>query len=199
MVPPKLNFSGIGHAPSHYTWTKVTAFHSNPTTYYWILVGSQWILPLHPFSPCFVQTSPCLPIWSHHHWILLGSHWILLLCSISSCICMHIIRICSNLLRLLFTFILRSFVSFMYIHMRWIEYSTHMTNPIYMHMHCDGTYMFTYIYPFTYMFQIWFPMYITMWSFTCIQLHLFQTTNKNISSTSLIANIKIWIIGSCMH
>jgi hypothetical protein len=100
------------------------------------------------------------------------------------------------------TFVLpmkRSFASFMYIHMRWMEYSTHMTNPIYMHMHYDGTYMFIYIYPFTYMFQIWFPMYITMWSFTCIQLHLFQTTNKNISSTSLIANIKIWIIGSCMH
>jgi hypothetical protein len=29
---------------------------------------------------------------------------------------------------------------------------------IYMYMHCDGTYMFIYIYLFTYMFQIWFPM-----------------------------------------
>ncbi len=26
-----------------------------------------------------------------------------------------------------------------------MEYSTHMTNPVYMHMHCDGTCMFIYI------------------------------------------------------
>jgi len=41
---------------------------------------------------------------------------------------------------------------------------------------------------------------IQVWSFTCIQPHLFKTTNKGMSPTSLIANIQVWIIiGSCMH
>ncbi len=123
------------------------------------------------FSPHFVQTtSPCLPLWSHHYWILLRSHWTLPFHSISSCIRMHIyFRICSNLLGFFVYTNITSFLArylpikrplalFMYIHMRWMECSIHMTNPIYMHMHCDGTYMFIYIYPFTYMFQIWFPM-----------------------------------------
>jgi hypothetical protein len=51
-------------------------------------------------------------------------------------------------------------------------YSSHMTNPIYMYMHCDGTYMFIYIYPFTYMFQILFRMQVAMWPFKCGHLHV---------------------------
>ncbi len=57
-----------------------------------------------------------------------------------------------------------------------------MTNPIYVYMHCDGTYMFIYIYPLT-----------------CIQPHLFKTINKDMSPANLIANIQIWIIGSCIY
>ncbi len=53
MIPPKFNFSGIGHVANHYIWTKVTTFYFDPT-YYQILVGSQWILPL---RPCFHHTS----------------------------------------------------------------------------------------------------------------------------------------------
>jgi hypothetical protein len=57
MMPPKFNFSGIGHVANHCTWTEVTTFHFNPI-YYWIFVGSQWILPLHPF---FHRTSWSIP------------------------------------------------------------------------------------------------------------------------------------------
>ncbi len=48
MIPPKFNFSGIGCAANHYTWTEMTTFYSDPT-YYQIFVGFKWILPLHPF------------------------------------------------------------------------------------------------------------------------------------------------------
>ncbi len=43
MIPPKFNFSQIGHVANHYTWTEVTTSHFDPT-YYWILMGSQWTL-----------------------------------------------------------------------------------------------------------------------------------------------------------
>ncbi len=58
MIPPKFNFSGIGHVANHYTWIKVTTFHFDPI-YYWILVGPQWIFPLRPF---FHHTS-----YRHHY------------------------------------------------------------------------------------------------------------------------------------
>jgi hypothetical protein len=68
---PKFNFSGIEHATNHYTWIKLTTFHSDPT-YYWIFVGSQWILPLCPFFHHILYVHHCA---FHFDPTIVGFYW----------------------------------------------------------------------------------------------------------------------------
>jgi hypothetical protein len=71
MIPPKFNFDGIKHATNPYTLTEVTTFHYDPT-YYWILVGSQWNLPLHLFFHHTLYRHHCA---FHYDPTIVGIYW----------------------------------------------------------------------------------------------------------------------------
>jgi hypothetical protein len=74
MIPPKSTFIGI--------WTCYKSLHLDKSDH--LPLWSHLLLDfsgipmdlaiMSIFSPYFVQTSLCFPLWSHHCWILLGSH-----------------------------------------------------------------------------------------------------------------------------